>query len=1065
MDIRSRAPRVLILAAIVLIVAACGGGAPTPTAPRRATEVHTPTITSGPPGPTEVLGAGIELPPKSAAFPFDLVPMGPENIDELVPVQWLSSEDLPASISSASLAFLPYNHELAAYLDDGQLILWSMSGGRVVVAERIVHQPRRPGFRAVLEVLTGLTAQVALSAGPALEPHESFAVISESDFAEAMIKLQDVDPPGGEDEGIRVIDLAASPDGSLLATAVGPWDGKRGSVKIWSVEGQEILREIDFEESVTAVAFTSDGSGLVCAVGEDLITVDPETGILLRRKSFEFELSGFEISPQGEITATWGDRTALVEYPGPEETLAIQAQDQFRRVLFTPGDPMVAVLDGELLRFWDLSSRRELASFRGPADFVEVAVLSNGRALATIDQESKVLLWGVRGGFELSQSLPQIGGANAPALERTAELFVPNGYTVRFSEEGDLLAIGSQDGLQLVNWPTLEPGRFFPASSSWSTSFDFSADDRLFAWIVQDDLIRVRDLDRDVLIQEISPGDGVDFRSVEFIPGDEYLVTLDRGIAQVWEVANGEEVFHREGVELVHVSPDGSHLGLQLRSELAVAIWDWRNNRRVRVLSGYSTAAPFYTTSFSPDWETMYWVARVGMQFSDVDSGELGPSALFSWGKYAPGGDRVAAVEDGWTLDTVGEVHMLDVDTAESLVVFDHYEDAIVDALDFSPDGRLLATATELTVKVWDARTGEELFTVQQEDDPVNGVAFSPDGRVLLMRRGDVVTELWAVSGEVDTASREDSGPAVSVSETQSLSIGEAVTAVEFSPEGSTLAVGSASGVLRYWDQARDELVPALPSHSDWIYELDYGPPRFELASVSRDGTVFLWTPGGGPGGPSQMLQAQHGEVSAVAFMPQGEWIATSGENGVVSFWDVPGLRHLKDVQAHSAWVWDLAIAPFGDPLASASADGTVKLWRIISGARGSTPEVTPAGTLSGHTSAVWALDFNPDGSRLASASWDGTVRIWHPTVNKEMAVLEGHNDWVYDVVFSPDGKVLASASADGTVRLWDVIDKELILTLDGPGGRVWSVDFSPDGRRLVAGSDSGGVQVWEITR
>jgi len=75
---------------------------------------------------------------------------------------------------------------------------------------------------------------------------------------------------------------------------------------------------------------------------------------------------------------------------------------------------------------------------------------------------------------------------------------------------------------------------------------------------------------------------------------------------------------------------------------------------------------------------------------------------------------------------------------------------------------------------------------------------------------------------------------------------------------------------------------------------------------------------------------------------------------------------------------------------------------------------------LEGHTGWVNAVAFSPDGSLLASASWDGTVRLWNPTTGQEVQKLEGHTDSVRAVAFSPDGSLLASASWDETVRLWN---------------------------------------------
>jgi WD40 repeat protein len=118
--------------------------------------------------------------------------------------------------------------------------------------------------------------------------------------------------------------------------------------------------------------------------------------------------------------------------------------------------------------------------------------------------------------------------------------------------------------------------------------------------------------------------------------------------------------------------------------------------------------------------------------------------------------------------------------------------------------------------------------------------------------------------------------------------------------------------------------------------------------------------------------------------------------------------------------------------------------------------------TLTGHVGEINAVAFSRDGRRLASAGADGTVRVWDRQTGEALRTLRGHEGAVLAVAFSPEGR-LASGGADHTARLWDGEGNE-VLALRGHTVDVASVAFSPDGTRLATGGggdERGELKVW----
>ena len=203
-------------------------------------------------------------------------------------------------------------------------------------------------------------------------------------------------------------------------------------------------------------------------------------------------------------------------------------------------------------------------------------------------------------------------------------------------------------------------------------------------------------------------------------------------------------------------------------------------------------------------------------------------------------------------------------------------------------------------------------------------------------------------------------------------------------------------------------------------------------------------------------LKGHAGEVSGVAFSPDGLRLASGSGDHTVKIWDSATGKELFALKGHANRVRSVAFSPDGQRLASGSQDQTVKIWDTATGKE--------LFAVKGHAGSVASVAFSPDGQRLASGSQDQTVKIWDTATGKELFAVKGHAGSVASVAFSPDGQRIASGSLDQTVRIWDSATGKELFALKGRAGGVYSVAFSPDGQRLASANQDGSIDLWETT-
>jgi WD40 repeat protein len=504
---------------------------------------------------------------------------------------------------------------------------------------------------------------------------------------------------------------------------------------------------------------------------------------------------------------------------------------------------------------------------------------------------------------------------------------------------------------------------------------------------------------------------------------------------------------HTDEVLSVQFSRDGTLLATGSKNG-EVRIWEARTGRLKHLISDHSGPVEDLVFSLdntflitgSQDTTVKIWDVRSGSRQNSisVDTGVEGVD-------ISPDGIYLAVGESN------GKVTIFDTKTGRPLHHLIEHEQAVYD-VEFSQDGKYLATASKDTaIKIWGTKEWQLIQTLSGHKNWVWAVTFNPNAPYIASASQDETFKIWnyMTGEELQTVHGQSN----------------AVWEIEYSPDGLRLATANADGTIKLWNATTGQLLLTLSGHKSVVRQIAFSPDDSYLASASQDKSARVWSVAG------------HSDIAYdVTFSPDGQRMATSSRDGTVKMWQIitptqqsPVLevqeRKLPFPIKHSAAVRRIAFSPNGAYLATASADGTARLWDAHSG--------QDLKVIMNHRDGIVGVAFSPDGNYVATTSLDTTAKLWRLIVGatsdsislQPWQTLSGHQDWVTEVAFSPNGTQLATASFDKSVRIWDIASGQEVgrLNQSQQPQPLGTVAYTHDGSKLAAAGVSGTVIVWDV--
>ncbi|KAG6876095.1 hypothetical protein C0992_000971 [Termitomyces sp. T32_za158] len=600
------------------------------------------------------------------------------------------------------------------------------------------------------------------------------------------------------------------------------------SVRVWdALTGKQVQELQGHTKWVTSVAFSPTGAQIVSGSNDDSIRVwDALTGKQVQElqghtgsvTSVAFSSDGTQI-----VSGSYDSSIQVWNAMTGEPVQKLQTRTgRVESVAFSPdGTQIVSGSDDNFVRVWNAKTGIQVQELQGHTDSVEsVAFSPDGTQIVSGSLDSSVQVWNAMTDKQVQDlqghTDPVASGAFPP--DKTQIMSGPHdnsvqvwdvmidkqaqelqGHTgrvksVAFSPDGIQIVSGSDDeSIQVWNAITGKQVQKLQGHTHRVVSVAFSPDGTQIVSGSNDNSVRVWDAMTGKQVQELQ-GHTDSVKSVAFSPDGTQIVSGSyEGSVQIWDVITGKQVQelqdHTDLVESIAFLPDETQIVFGSDDSSVESCDD-----QVQELQD-----PVTSVVFSPDGTQIVsgsydsfvlWDVKTGEQVHKLQ-GLVGEVASVA---FSPDGTQIVSGSCGsfrlseWSFMTDEQVQELQVQKLQG----------------YTSQYAFFADGSELYysgVRVWNAKTGEQVQKLQSHTGNVHSVAFSPDGTQIVTGSDDNLVQVW----DVKTGKQ--------VLELQGHT--DKVASVAFSPDGTQIVSGSRDSSVRVWNIMAGKQVQELQDHID----------------------------------------------------------------------------------------------------------------------------------------------------------------------------------------------------------------------------------------------------------